>query len=676
LADPDPSAAGGSTPRRLFVYNGGFLTQGRVRRILELSGYDIRLGAPGDGDMVGVWGQSPTSPRGEAVAARTNAPILRVEDAFLRSVRPGRDRGGPPLGLCLDTRGVHFDPSRPSDLETLLATAALDDTALLNRARDGIARLKRSDLSKYTAYDPDTPLPGPGYVLVIDQTEGDASVKASRGDRNAFLEMLYYAREEHPAATIIVKGHPETAAGHRPGHLTGADLSDNMILRADPVSPWKLLDGAIAVYVHSSQMGFEAILAGHKPRVFGQPFYAGWGLTDDRAPVDRRQRNLTRAQLFAGAMLLYPRWYDPFTDRLCDFETAVAAFEADTRAWRDDHRGWVATGISLWKRPHMRAIFGTGPRLTFADSLAKAEARAKAEGKRLMIWAGKATPDLATPGITRVEDGFLRSRGLGADLVPPLSLVLDDTGIYYDPTRESRLDRLIAAATALDDTALRRAEALMAALRASGVSKYNLSGKAPTEPTPALLVAGQVEDDASIRLGTGEVATNRALLAAARAANPEARILYKPHPDVEAGLRPGAVPDAADFADAILADCTANAAIDAASEVWTMTSTLGFEALIRGRPVTCLGMPFYAGWGLTTDTMPAPAHRTARPTLPALVHAVLIDYPRYHDPVTGRPCPPETALARLADGEIPRRGPALRLLAKLQGALASWPFWR
>ena len=76
--------ADGETRRRLYVYNGGFLTQTRIRRILQLSGYDIKLGKPSGDDMIGVWGQSPTSPRGEAVSRHTDAPILRVEDAFLR----------------------------------------------------------------------------------------------------------------------------------------------------------------------------------------------------------------------------------------------------------------------------------------------------------------------------------------------------------------------------------------------------------------------------------------------------------------------------------------------------------------------------------------------------------------------------------------------------------------
>ncbi len=74
----EAKAAGKETSRRLFVYNGGFLTQRRIRRILQLAGWSIRVGKPGPGDWVGVWGRSPTSGRGEAVADRAGNPVLRV----------------------------------------------------------------------------------------------------------------------------------------------------------------------------------------------------------------------------------------------------------------------------------------------------------------------------------------------------------------------------------------------------------------------------------------------------------------------------------------------------------------------------------------------------------------------------------------------------------------------
>ena len=267
--------------------------------------------------------------------------------------------------------------------------------------------------------------------------------------------------------------------------------------------------------------------------------------------------------------------------------------------------------------------------------------------------------------------------------MPPLSFVVDDLGIYYDPSRESRLDRLIAAAAKMEPKQLLRAEELVARLVALGVTKYNPGGAAPEVPLagerPLILVPGQVEDDASIILGAGEVRTNAGLLARARALYPEALILYKPHPDVVAGLRQGAVADdvLAQCADAVLAQGDPAILLAQVDGVVTMTSGLGFEALLRGVPVTCLGAHFYAGWGLTRDLGPVPAHRKARPSLAALAHAALITYPRYFDPISGLPCPPEVALDRLADGAGLRGRPGLRALAKLQGWFAgqSW-LWR
>ena len=152
---------------------------------------------------------------------------------------------------------------------------------------------------------------------------------------------------------------------------------------------------------------------------------------------------------------------------------------------------------------------------------------------------------------------------------------------------------------------------------------------------------------------------NAALLAKVRAENPDAVILYKPHPDVEACLRPGTLTDTR-AADMVLSATDTGWLLEQVQEVWTVTSTLGFEALLRGKAVTCLGAPFYAGWGgLTRDLGPVPARRNARPDLPTLAHAVLIAYPRYLDPVTRLPCSPELALERLTVSNQASQPPCL-----------------
>jgi capsular polysaccharide export protein len=111
--------------------------------------------------------------------------------------------------------------------------------------------------------------------------------------------------------------------------------------------------------------------------------------------------------------------------------------------------------------------------------------------------------------------------------------------------------------------------------------------------------------------------------------------------------------------------------LDEVSELWTMTSLTGFEALLRGVHVVTTGAPFYAGWGLTQDLGDVPPRRRAQVSLAGLAHAALIDYPRYFDPKTGLACPVEVAITRLAEGGIPQSSAAIRLLSKLQGAFAS-----
>lgn len=651
-----------ASPRRTFAFSKGFY-QGRVRRILSLAGHAPQLGLPDARDCIAVWGASPYAWRGEAMARHSGARLLRVEDAFLRSVLPGRAAGTiakrGPIGLLIDPLGVHFDPSHPSLIEDLVTSGK---TATHHaQARAGITRLIATDLSKYNAHLPDIAAPTDGYVLVIDQTRSDASLMGA--GRQAFTAMLAAARAENPGHSIVIRTHPETARGLRPGHFTKDDLRPGDIIDSSPISPWRLLAGAYRVYAISSQLGYEAMLAGHRPRLFGRPFYAGWGLSEDEGKTDRRGTAKIE-DLFAASHLLAPVWYDPCGDRLTDFEGAVRQLEAEIKAWRQDHNGHLAYGMRLWKRGTMARVFGAAKGIRFTATPSNAVT---------LAWANQAA---AVPQAIRVEDGFIRSKGLGAQLVPPLSVVADDLGIYYDPTRESRLERLIGEP--ISDRERTRTRALLDDLLARGITKYNLTGSIPALPAGRrILVPGQVQDDASIRLGAGTEVTNLDLLRRVRRDNPDAVILYKPHPDVEAGLRPGKIeqPDLA-LADIVLSNTPAAEAIAAADEIWTITSTLGFEALLRGKPVTVLGAPFYAGWGLTRDLGPIPARRLARPDLLHFAHAALIAYPRYFDPESGLPCPPEIAVERLAQGDI-RHGRGLRYLAKLQGIFASQSWlWR
>jgi capsular polysaccharide export protein len=282
----------------------------------------------------------------------------------------------------------------------------------------------------------------------------------------------------------------------------------------------------------------------------------------------------------------------------------------------------------------------------------------------------------------RVEDGFLRSVGLGADLVAPISWVFDTRGMYFDARQPSDLEWMLATQT-FSGLELQRAAHLRAQLVASGLSKYNLSGSGWQRPggqQRVVLVVGQVESDASIRFGATAVQTNAQLLRAVRKAEPQAWLVYKPHPDVLAGMRAGhaADPVAAGLCDELVTDVPIDSMWPQIDAVHVNTSLAGFEALLRGVPVVCHGQPFYAGWGLCEApnlTQAVSERRQNKRDLDSLVYATLIAYPSYRNPDTGALMEAEDALVWLSErkARFPTTGPSklrrfvLASWAKLQG---------
>jgi capsular polysaccharide export protein len=269
-------------------------------------------------------------------------------------------------------------------------------------------------------------------------------------------------------------------------------------------------------------------------------------------------------------------------------------------------------------------------------------------------WGRSAIPGRVPAGVkvVRLEDGFLRSVGLGADLVPPISLVIDRTGIYYDATRPSDLEELLSSA-AFTAALRERARALRERLVAERLTKYNVGGSTWVRASSlkrVILVPGQVESDASLHFGAPGICTNSGLLQAVRQENPDAYIIYKPHPDVCARLRAGSAADnsALAWCDIELRNEAMGQLLEEVDEVHVMTSLAGFEALLRGRHVRCYGQPFYAGWGLTSDVCPI-ARRTRRLTLDELVAGVLILYPTYISRVSGGIISVEQALDELLE---------------------------
>jgi capsular polysaccharide export protein len=314
-----------------------------------------------------------------------------------------------------------------------------------------------------------------------------------------------------------------------------------------------------------------------------------------------------------------------------------------------------------WKYGFVRAyLAASGLEARFCLSARHARLRGFGPGARVVVWGMRDRADVrdlaarfGTP-IWRMEDGFLRSVGLGSDFNVPASLVLDRSGIYFDPNGPSDLENLLQS-QAFAAEELERASGLRATIVARALSKYNFAGRREQLTRPAaqrvILVPGQVEDDASIRLGCRDIRDNLSLLREVRQNNPDAFVMFKPHPDLLAGNRAQGQVDLdrlRALCDRLILDEPLPACLAIADEVHTMTSLVGFEALLRGLVVHTYGSPFYAGWGLTRDR-----HRVERRTrtlaLDELVAGVLIRYPLYMSRRRWQLTTPEEVIAELVE---------------------------
>jgi capsular polysaccharide export protein len=387
------------------------------------------------------------------------------------------------------------------------------------------------------------------------------------------------------------------------------------------------------------------------------PFYAGWGITDDRIKCERRNKRLSIVEVFAASYILYTRYFNPYTNKQGDIIDTIKTIIRYKDLEKQKNKRVYLFGFSRWKHSFVRAFlkeYGKDD-IVFINPVFKSHCdlalkKGLDKNSDIFIWGKKEYKEIESFAnsndikITRMEDGFIRSVGLGSDLTPPFSLVVDNEGIYFDSTTSSSLETILNTYDfASNKEILEDAKALRKKILETKISKYNADNHKKLnlpKDKRKLLVSGQVEDDASIRFGANGM-TNLQLLKEVYADNNDAYIIFKPHPDVLSGNRVGNVDEkiALKYCDEVLVDISMSSVLNAVDEVHTMTSLTGFEGLMYGKDVYTYGMPFFAGWGLTVDKI-ACERRKRILTLDELCAGVLILYPRYIHPKTKNYCDP------------------------------------
>lgn len=427
-------------------------------------------------NIVVGWGRKRSFSLAKQYAKKHNIDVLCLEDGFIRSLGLGK-AGYPPLSLVVDQTGIYFDATQPSDLEALIKQPEQEHQNKV--AQQLIKKITQYGITKYNQsyHDIDQlKLNNQKNILIIDQTFGDQSITYSGATAESFKTMLKQACLDHPNAKIWIKTHPDVLAKKAQGHFSEDDIvPDHIDFLVGNFNPIQLLKRMDEVYVVSSQLGFEALLCGKKVHCFGVPWYAGWGVTNDKyAPLfvlnQRRQIKRSLSHLFYCAYMQYARYVSPITHQRCELDEILNLLIPNIEKQRLFSKNITAYGFSRWKRCFIQEY------LNFPHTTLKFNQFFKPKKDDAIVAWGKKARNLKQLGYSKVctvEDGFIRSLGLGAALTRPCSLVFDPIGIYYDATQPSYLEYLISQEN-LTLLQKQRADDLIEKIITQNVSKYNV----------------------------------------------------------------------------------------------------------------------------------------------------------------------------------------------------------
>ena len=607
------------------------------------------------------WGRKKSGLEAIKLSKKYNSKFLLIEDGFIRSLGLGVD-GSPSFSIVEDNVGIYYDATKPSKLENILNNYDFTSNyELIETSKKAIKYIIHHNISKYNnskvIKSDFFKNKNEKRILVISQTEGDASLKYGMRDTITTDEIVDTAIRENPEAKIYLKVHPDVLTGKKKSDLDIDLVKDRCIIISEDVNPIALLKCFSKVYTKTSQMGFEALLVGCECVCFGMPFYAGWGITIDNSTCDRRKKKRSIEEIFAASYILYSRYYNPYLQKESNILDTIETINKYRNINNQNKGKLFLFGFSLWKRWFTIPFLNSTDKnkIIFCSNIKEALQKGLKYNDKIFIWGKKSFNDVeeyATKhyiSLSRIEDGFIRSVSLGSDLTKAYSLVVDSRGIYFDPSQESDLEYILKTAT-FDEKMIERAKKLKEYLVEKKLSKYNIYKDKVVHfeglktKQKMIMVPGQVEDDASILYGANGM-TNLKLLEKTRNNAPDAYIIYKPHPDVLVGNRKGNIEkkEALRFCDTIIEEASIDSVLEEVDEVHTMTSLVGFEALMRGKKVYTYGLPFYAGWGLTIDSETI-VRRSRNLLLEELIAATLILYPRYIHPKTNAFCEVEVLL--------------------------------
>jgi capsule polysaccharide export protein KpsC/LpsZ len=247
-----------------------------------------------------------------------NIKISRVEDGYLRSFYLGKEHNQA-NSLVIDNESLHFDKNGKSIIHELISEE-IDEKITNQHAEYFIKFCKNNFITKYSAINKthlktieqiNNLFPAANFIGVVGQKPNDKSMIYGNPKSYSNFSIFYKALKENKDSIIIFKQHPDVVDNSLTDILVKLFCifsKRTFFIKDKFLSPIYFINRSNVIYTISSTIGFEALIHDKKTVVFGTPFYAGYGLTEDRVKIERKKKLITKEQLIYNYIYRYCKY--------------------------------------------------------------------------------------------------------------------------------------------------------------------------------------------------------------------------------------------------------------------------------------------------------------------------------------------------------------------------------
>lgn len=247
-----------------------------------------------------------------------NIKISRVEDGYLRSFDLGKEHNQA-NSLVIDNESLHFDKNGKSIIHELISEE-IDEKITNQHAEYFIKFCKNNFITKYSAINKkhldtieriNNLFPAANFIGVVGQKPNDKSMIYGNPKSYSNFSIFYKALKENKDSIIIFKQHPDVVDNLLTDILIRLFCifsKRTFFIKDKFLSPIYFINRSNVIYTISSTIGLEALIHDKKTVVFGTPFYAGYGLTEDRVKIERKKKLITKEQLIYNYIYRYCKY--------------------------------------------------------------------------------------------------------------------------------------------------------------------------------------------------------------------------------------------------------------------------------------------------------------------------------------------------------------------------------